>query len=119
MIREVYLLWTSYSTNEILVIGKLRELDNKKYSFKYGKDAKKALSLGCFLPFTYTDEEIIFNSLPLFFEQRIIKGKFNSEKFGINYDINDKLRALVYQDSVKNNDNFKIVSEDKFNTKYL
>ena len=114
MIKKVYLLWTSYINNEVLLIGTLTELENKGYTFNFSTEAKKAVELGCFLPFRYTEETLVFDSLPFFFEQRILKGKFNKETFGINYDINNKLGVLVYGDAVKNNDNFRVISEEKY-----
>lgn len=114
MIKKVYLLWHAYRTKELLVIGSLMELDNKKFMFKYETDAEKALKLGCFLPFRFTNEELYFDSLPHFFEQRILKSKFNIEKSGINYDNANKLEVLTFFDSVKNNDNFRIISEHSY-----
>lgn len=114
MIKKVYLLWNSYINNEVLLIGTLTEVDKKGYLFQFSEEALKAASLGCFLPFKYTDKVLIFDSLPFFFEQRILKGKFNQETFGINYDINNKLGVLVYGDAVKNTDNFKVITEEKY-----
>ena len=56
MIKEVFLLWHAYVSKELLLIGTLRRED-KGYSFEYGNDAIKAMSLGCFLPFPYTIEK--------------------------------------------------------------
>ena len=111
--KEVYLLWESYKTNKLLAIGVLKQLDNDKYSFKYFDTAKDAMEQGCFLPFPYSEEEIFFETLPDFFEQRILKGDFNTFKFNLKNETN-KLNYLVYRDSVKNSDNFKIVDEEKF-----
>lgn len=114
MIKKVYLLWNSYVTKELLVIASLTEVENKGYVFKYEKDAIKAEQLGCFLPFNYTEEELCFNSLPYFFSQRMLKSKYYIDKFGINYDCSNELDILTYGNSVKNNDNFSIVSEEKY-----
>lgn len=114
MIKKVYLLWTSYINHEVLLIGTLTEIDKKGYMFKFSEEAKRAAALGCFLPFKYTENTLLFESLPFFFEQRILKGKFNHETFGVNYDINNKLGVLVYGDAVRNNDNFKVMTEEKY-----
>ncbi len=111
--NEVYLLWESYKTNKILAIGVLKQLSDDKYSFKYFDTAKVAMEQGCFLPFPYSEEEMFFETLPDFFEQRILKGDFNTYKFDLKNEKN-KLNYLVYRDSIKNSDNFKIVSEEKF-----
>lgn len=113
MIKKVYLLWHTYKTNELLTIASLTELDNKAYIFKYEHEALKAKQLGCFLPFNYTEQELYFESLPMFFEQRMLKSSFNVEKFGINNNQNE-LSVLTYGDSIKNNDNFRIVSEQTY-----
>ncbi len=111
--NEVYLLWESYETNKLLPIGILKQV-NDNYSFQYLNGAKQAIEQGCFLPFPYTEKILYFDTLPDFFEQRILKGDFNSHKFNLKKD-NNKLNYLVYRDSVRNSDNFKIVSEEKFN----
>lgn len=115
MINKVYLLWNTYETNELLTIGSLTKLD-KGYIFKYGNDAKKAMSLGCFLPFNYTEENIYFDSLPYFFTQRMLKSKFNVETFGVDFQNKNELDILTYGDAIKNNDNFRVISEQSFNT---
>ena len=58
-------------------------------------------------------KEFGYNTLPDFFEQRILKGEFNNQKFDLIKD-NNKLNYLVYRDSIKNSDNFRIVSEEKY-----
>lgn len=113
MINKVYLLWNSYSGNEMIVIGTLSQADGK-YIFKYTSDALRAKELGCFLPFPYTEEELVFDFLPPFFDQRILKGKFNSEKFGVDSNDENKLRVLIYGNAVRNADNYSIISEDKY-----
>lgn len=111
--NEVYLLWESYESNELIPIGVLKQLDDK-YSFKYLSDALKAIEQGCFLPFPYTHDVLYFDTLPDFFEQRILKGEFNSHKFDLKKE-NNKLNYLVYRDSIRNSDNFRIISEEKYN----
>ena len=71
--NEVYLLWESYESNKLIPIGVLKQLDDK-YSFKYLSDALNAIEQGCFLPFPYTHDVLYFDTLPDFFEQRILKG---------------------------------------------
>ena len=115
MINKVYLLWHAYVTKEFLVIGSLTKKSNTEYIFRYEKDAITAIKLGCFLPFPYTDNEIKFNALPSFFTQRMLTSKFYIDKFNINYDANDELSILCYRNSVKNNDNFSIISEESYN----
>ena len=110
--NEVYLLWESYVSNKLIPIGILKQI-NDKFSFQYLEEAKQAVEEGCFLPFPYTENILYFETLPNFFEQRILKGEFNSHKFELKKE-NNKLNYLVYRDSIKNSDNFKIVSEDKF-----
>ena len=110
--NEVYLLWESYESNKLIPIGVLKQL-NDKYSFKYLSDALKAIEQGCFLPFPYTQDVLYFDTLPDFFEQRILKGEFNSHKFDLKKD-NNKLNYLVYRDSIRNSDNFRIISEEKY-----
>lgn len=114
MIKKVYLLWHAYITKELLVIGSLSKKDNNNYIFKYEKDAIKAKKLGCFLPFAFTDEEIKFSSLPTFFTQRMLTSKYYIEKFKIDYNPNDELSILCYGNSVKNTDNFSIISEENY-----
>ncbi len=109
---EVYLLWESYKTNELMPIGVLRQID-ERFSFQYFHTAKEASEQGCFLPFPYVEDVLYFDTLPDFFEQRILKGEFNNHKFDLIKD-NNKLNYLIYRDSVKNNDNFRIVSEEKY-----
>lgn len=116
MINKVYLLWHAYITKELLVIASLTKTDNSKYIFKYEKDALKAKKLNCFLPFNYTEEELYFNSLPDFFSQRMLTSKYYVDKLGINYDSNDELSILTYGDSIKNTDNFRIISEKDYNS---
>lgn len=111
--NEVYLLWESYESNKLIPIGVLKQLDDK-YSFKYLSDALKAIEQGCFLPFPYTHDVLYFDTLPDFFEQRILKGEFNSHKFDLKKE-NNKLNYLVYRDSIRNSDNFRIISEEKYN----
>lgn len=113
MIKKVYLLWHAYVTKELLVIGSLSK-DNNNYIFKYKKDAIKAKKLGCFLPFAFTEEEIKFSSLPTFFAQRMLTSKFYIDKFNLNYNPKDELSILCYGNSVKNTDNFSIISEDNY-----
>ncbi len=110
--NEVYLLWESYLSNKLIPIGVLKYLNNK-YLFQYLASAKIAINEGCFLPFPYTEDILYFDTLPNFFEQRILKGDFNSYKFDLKKE-NNKLDYLVFRDSIKNSDNFRIISEDKF-----
>lgn len=111
MIKKIYLLWHAYSTKELLTIASLEKIDNNKYLFKYEKDAIKAKSMGCFLPFNYTDEELYFSSLPTFFSQRMLTSKFYIDKLNIKYDSDDILSILCYGNGVKNTDNYSIVSD--------
>lgn len=110
--NEVYLLWESYQTNELLPIGILKQI-KENFSFQYLKTAEEAIKQGCFLPFPYTEDILYFDTLPDFFEQRILKGEFNSQKFALKKD-DSKLNYLIYRDSIKNSDNFRIVSEEKY-----
>lgn len=119
MIKKVYLLWNNYATDELLVIGSLEELDDKSYVFRYEKDSMKAAMNGCFLPFGYTEDVIYFDTLPAFFEQRMLKGDYNIEKFGIKLNSNNKLGILLYGNAQKNNDNFMVVSEAYYNENVL
>lgn len=114
MVKKVYLLWNAYVTKELLVIASLSKSENDEYVFKYEKDAIKAKNLGCFLPFSYADNEIKFNSLPDFFAQRMLTSKFYVEKFGIKYDVNDEFAMLCYGNSVRNTDNFSIISDQTY-----
>ena len=110
--NEVYLLWESYVSKQLIPIGVLKQLNNK-YLFAYLDSANQAIEQGCFLPFPYTQDVLYFDTLPDFFEQRILKGEFNSHKFNLKKD-DDRLNYLVYRDSVKNSDNFKVVSGEKY-----
>ena len=110
--KEVYLLWESYVLKQLIPIGVLTQLNNQ-YLFKYFETAKQAADQGCFLPFPYTSDVLYFDALPDFFEQRILKGEFNSYKFNLK-KLDNKLDYLVYGDSIKNSDNFKIVDEKKY-----
>lgn len=112
--KKVYLLWHAYVTKELLTIASLTKKNNENYIFKYETDALKAKQLGCFLPFEYTEEEIIFKSLPMFFSQRMLTSKYYIEKLGINYKQDDELSLLAYGNSIKNNDNFRIISEEEY-----
>lgn len=114
MIDRVFLLWQSYNTNELLLLGSLRRLENKGYEFSYEKDALKAEKLGCLLPFTYSEDKISFSSLPPFFAQRMLTNNYNAKMYGINYDPNNELATLSYLNSVKNSDNFSIISEEQY-----
>lgn len=114
MINRVFLLWQSYTTKELLLLGSLTKVEEKGYEFKYEKDAVRAQKLGCFLPFEYTEDKLYFSSLPPFFAQRMLTSHYNSTKFGINYDPNNELAALTYKNSIKNSDNFSIISEDLY-----
>ena len=114
--NEVYLLWESYESNKLIPIGVLKQLDDK-YSFKYLSDALKAIEQGCFLPFPYTQDMLYFDTLPDFFEQRILKGEFNSHKFDLKKE-NNKLNYLVYRDSIRNSDKFRIISEEKYSKSF-
>lgn len=116
--KKVYLLWRSYLEEELIPIGVLADLENGNYSFNYFATAKEANLLGCFLPFPYTEETYYFDSLPFFFEQRILKGEFNKTKFGLKSGTH-KLDCLVYGDSIRNGDNFQIISEEKYKTKAM
>ena len=60
----------------------------------------------------YTKEILFFDTLPDFFEQIILKGEFYYQKF--NLKDKNQLNCLVYNDSIKNTDNFKIVSKEKY-----
>ena len=82
MINRVFLLWQSYKTKEILLLGSLTKKEEKGYEFKYEKDATRAQSLGCFLPFPYTEDKIYFSTLPTFFTQRMLISNYNSKKYG-------------------------------------
>jgi len=112
--KKVYLLWHAYTTKELLTIASLTKKNNENYIFKYETDALKAKQLGCFLPFEYTEEEITFKSLPMFFSQRMLTSKYYIEKLGINYKQDDELSLLAYGNSIKNNDNFRIISEEEY-----
>jgi len=112
--KKVYLLWHAYVTKELLTIASLTKKNNENYIFKYETDALKAKQLGCFLPFEYTEEEITFKSLPMFFSQRMLTSKYYIEKLGINYKQDDELSLLAYGNSIKNNDNFRIISEEEY-----
>lgn len=107
MIKEVFLLWHSYVSKELLLIGTLRRED-KGYSFEYDKDAAKAMGLGCFLPFPYTQDKLYFDMLPSFFAQRMLTGEYNVNKFNVN--TLDELELLTHYDGVRNSDNFSVVS---------
>ena len=107
MIKEVFLLWHAYVSKELLLIGTLRRED-KGYSFEYGNDAIKAMSLGCFLPFPYTQDKLYFDMLPSFFAQRMLTGEYNINKF--NVGTLDELELLTHYEGVKNSDNFSVVS---------
>ena len=111
--KEVYLVWNSYKDNKLILIGRLKQ-EEDLYKFKYGKDALYAEKVGCMIPFPYQEEEYIFDTLPSFFDQRILKGKFNTEKFGIDTNDGNKLNFLVYNDSKKNSDNFRIITKEKY-----
>lgn len=110
MINKVFLLWQSYITKEILLIASLTKVNNK-YIFKYEKDALKAMNLGCFLPFAYTESELRFDVLPPFFSQRMLTSKFNRDKFDVKVSLDNELALLTYGDSIRNSDNFRIVTE--------
>lgn len=110
--NEVYLLWESYVSKKVIPIGVLKQLNNQ-YLFKYLDEVEQAINEGCFLPFPYTKDILHFDSLPDFFEQRILKGNFNNNKFNLK-ECGDKLSYLIYHDSVKNSDNFKIISEGTY-----
>ncbi len=114
MIDKVLLLWQAYSTKELLLIGSLAKVEDRGYKFKYENEALKAQKLGCFLPFEYTKDELYFSSLPAFFSQRMLTSKYNSEKFGINYNPKNELSILVYGNSIKNSDNFTIITEKAY-----
>lgn len=107
MIEEVFLLWHSYISKELLLIGTLKKEENG-YSFEYGKDAVTAVELGCFLPFPYTQDKLYFDMLPSFFSQRILTGEYNVNKFNVN--TKDELALLTYYDGIKNSDNFSVVN---------
>jgi len=113
MVDKVFLLWHAYTTDEILLVGSLRKFDGK-YIFKYERDAVKAMSLRCFLPFPYTEKEIYFDALPSFFAQRMLTSKYNLNKFGIIYDPNNDLALLAFGDSIRNSDNFRVVTPDGY-----
>jgi hypothetical protein len=116
---KVYLLWRSYHQDELIPIGCLKLLENGTYAFKFIETALAAEAQGCFLPFPYTDGVIQFEKLPLFFEQRILKGDYNKKKFGLDKSSDNKMEFLVYGDSIKNSDNFQVISEDKFRERGL
>lgn len=113
MINKVYLLWHTYNTNELLTVASLTKFD-KKYIFKYEEDAIKAIKCGCMVPFTYTEEEICFDSLPLFFTQRMLSETMLN-KLGINYNMNDEFSILTFNHGRRNNDNFYVVKEEFYN----
>ena len=110
MVNKVFLLWHSFHTKEMLLIASLMKVNNK-YVFKYERDAYKAMNLGCFLPFPYTEKELSFDILPSFFSQRMLTSKFNRDKFDIKFTLDDELALLAYGDSVRNSDNFRVVTE--------
>lgn len=114
MVDKVFLLWHSYVTDEMLLIGSLRKINNK-YIFKYEKDAVTAMNMRCFLPFPYTEKEIDFDILPSFFAQRMLTSKYNMNKFGIKYDPKNELALLAFGDSIRNSDNFRIVTSESYN----
>ena len=107
MIKEVFLLWHSYVSNEVLLIGTLRR-EEKGYSFEYSQGAVTAMDMGCFLPFPYTHDKLYFDTLPSFFVQRMLTGAYNVNKFNVN--ALDELELLTRYDGVKNSDNFSVVS---------
>lgn len=115
MINKVYLLWHSYISNELLTICSLEKIAPKGYIMKYNEEAIKAKALGCFLPLSYTKEDIHLNNLPSFFSQRMLTSKYYIEKFNIEYDKTDELSILCYGGGVKNTDNFCIFSEEDYN----
>ena len=112
MNKEVFLLWHAYVNNELLLIGKLKK-EVEGYSFEYSEDAVKAMELGCFLPFPYTEKKLYFNTFPSFFAQRILTGNYNVNKFNVNSL--DEFELLIHYGGVKNSDNFSIVSADVYN----
>lgn len=112
MTSEVFLLWHAYVTKELLLIGRLRR-EGSGYVFEYDKAATRAMNLGCFLPFPYTEDKLYFETLPSFFGQRMLTGQYNINKFNVNS--NDELDLLTYYDGVKNSDNFSIVSASNYN----
>lgn len=117
MIKKVYLIWQHYHTGEYLLIANLTKESNNKYIFKYTKDAIKAMNLGCFLPIPIKDynnieQDLVFNSLPLFFSQRIlIASKYIINKFEMNNIPQDELSILTYDYGRRNSDNFYIIDE--------
>lgn len=114
MMKKVYLVWHSFVMNQLFTIGTLTEVNDKHYIFKYDVDALDAAQEGCFLPFRYTTEEIHFSGLPVFFDQRMLKGQFNIKTFGIDYSAQKEMDLLTFGDGVKNSDNFRVVSEPTY-----
>ena len=112
MTNEVFLLWHAYVTKELLLIGRLKR-EGSGYVFEYDKAAIRAMNLGCFLPFPYTEDKVYFETLPSFFAQRMLTGEYNINKFNVSF--NDELALLTYYDGVKNSDNFSVVSASTYN----
>lgn len=113
--KTVALIWQSYQTNEYIPIGILKQVE-KKYVFKYSDSALVAKQLGCFLPFPYTDEARVFDTLPTFFTQRMINSDFQRHTFDIDIPKESTMEVLTYLNSKKNNDNFLIVDASLIKT---
>ena len=92
MTNEVFLLWHAYVTKELLLIGRLKR-EGSGYVFEYDKAAIRAMNLGCFLPFPYTEDKVYFETLPSFFAQRMLTGEYNINKFNVSF--NDELALLT------------------------
>ena len=110
--KNVVLIWQSYQTKEYIPIGILSELENKTYKWQFLESAKEAENQGCFLPFKYTEEIKQFDSLPPFFNRRLLVNPFIRSTFDIDIPTRSTLELLTYSNSKINNDNFQIMTEE-------
>ena len=109
--KTVVLVWQSYNTNEYIPIGTLTEVNSRRYLFKYTENALRAQEEGCFLPFPYTDDFKVFETLPTFFLQRLPISEFNRHTFDIDIMGKTPLDLLTQFNARKNNDNFIILAD--------
>lgn len=115
--KELYLIWHSYISEEYILIGYLRKIDNE-YFFEYNiEEALRAQEEGCFLPFNLDNKIHKDTNLFPFFKDRVMNmdrpsiAKYLKDS---KIDEYDEFKLLSIMGGIKNTDNFLVIRPEQY-----
>ncbi len=114
--KELYLIWNSYISKNIIILGKLIK-DDDKYIFAYNiPGAKIAQNEGCVLPFKLDQSVYVSKQLFPFFKNRIMdthRRSFQDYLENLGLKKYDDLKILEKTRGMSNGDNFQLITHDE------